>query len=286
MTLFQIIDFYFTVNCTEMTRDFDYPCCVTRSPFDVRDWKYHEKTMPLLAKAREFPLQFSWIPYLPSVRDQGNEGTCAAFSGATLKEAHEHKENTKLDKNVCMSPRFIYTYRENAPNEGMYLRDLMKILQKQGTCFEATLPYSAGSPLKPENVPTNAVDEGANFKVAHYAQVYSILDLKQALIEQGPCIAAFPVYNNGSQFWKPQSPTDSLKGGHAVTIVGYDDEKQGFHIRNSWGDDWAEDGYTWYPYIDFGMHWEIWSAIDDASLPIQPPEVEPTFKCGEGCVIC
>ena len=39
---------------------------------------------------------------------------------------------------------------------------------------------------------------------------------------------------------------DSFKGGHAMTIVGYNNE--GFIIRNSWGRNWNEDGYTTYFY--------------------------------------
>ena len=37
-------------------------------------------------------------------------------------------------------------------------------------------------------------------------------------------------------------------GGHAVCCVGYDDAKQMFLIRNSWGTDWGQAGYFWMPY--------------------------------------
>jgi C1A family cysteine protease len=37
-------------------------------------------------------------------------------------------------------------------------------------------------------------------------------------------------------------------GGHAVVGVGYDDAKQWFVVRNSWGDGWGMKGYFTLPY--------------------------------------
>src|SRR5476649_1810694 len=35
---------------------------------------------------------------------------------------------------------------------------------------------------------------------------------------------------------------------HAVVIVGWDDARSAWHVRNSWGPDWGEDGYIWMRY--------------------------------------
>merc|ERR1712146_434676 len=45
----------------------------------------------------------------------------------------------------------------------------------------------------------------------------------------------------------PQDDDECL-GGHAVCCVGYDDEKQVFIVRNSWGDEWGDGGYFYMPY--------------------------------------
>ena len=37
-------------------------------------------------------------------------------------------------------------------------------------------------------------------------------------------------------------------GGHAVMAVGYDDNKQTFLIRNSWGPKWGKKGCFTIPY--------------------------------------
>lgn len=38
------------------------------------------------------------------------------------------------------------------------------------------------------------------------------------------------------------------EGWHAVVITGYDDSKQAFKIKNSWGEGWGDEGYGWLPY--------------------------------------
>ena len=43
-------------------------------------------------------------------------------------------------------------------------------------------------------------------------------------------------------------PGDSVEGGHAVMCVGYDDKKQLFIVRNSWGTSWGDKGYFYMPY--------------------------------------
>ena len=41
---------------------------------------------------------------------------------------------------------------------------------------------------------------------------------------------------------------ESSLGGHAVMAVGYDNEKQVFIVRNSWGLGWGDKGYFYMPY--------------------------------------
>jgi len=41
---------------------------------------------------------------------------------------------------------------------------------------------------------------------------------------------------------------DLLGDGHAVAIVGYDDERGAMLIRNSWGPGWGYRGHAWLGY--------------------------------------
>lgn len=269
---------------------------VKRSPPDARDWKYLDKAKPTLLREAGLPAAVDYREYLNRVRSQGTEGTCAAFSAAVLKEVQEARENPagfKGNKDFYMSPRFVYTLRDNHAVDGMYPRDVMRILSNYGVCFESTLPYKAGQPLKVADLTQEQYAEAANFKIAGYAIVSSVEEAKTALAEKGPLLAAFPVWNTNAEFWK-QGAGNAFKGGHAVCIVGYDDNKDGqgngaFLIRNSWGTNWAEGGYTSWRYSDWGQHWEVWSAVDAVSDPkVVPPVVDEGGGCckgGGGCVV-
>jgi C1A family cysteine protease len=47
------------------------------------------------------------------------------------------------------------------------------------------------------------------------------------------------------------SPDEIRLGGHALLAVGYNDEKQHFIVRNSWGEEFGDKGYCYIPYEFF-----------------------------------
>ena len=76
-------------------------------------------------------------------------------------------------------------------------------------------------------------------------------------------MVAFPVWSLDNDFWKKKKKTGYPHGGHCVSFVGYNETA--FIYRNSWGDEYGDKGYWYYPYSDWGSHWEIWTSIDDES---------------------
>ena len=101
--------------------------------------------------------------------------------------------------------------------------------------------------------------------------------LKFALYKNGPCLIGVPVWNFGPEMWKRNNGDVNSYGGHAMTVVGYNDDEEHFIIRNSWGERWGDKGYGYYKYKDWGCHWEIWSTIDDTTDidNIEPEIPEP-----------
>ena len=80
--------------------------------------------------------------------------------------------------------------------------------------------------------------------------------IKLAIANNNPVITGMRVkddfgdLNKGNQ---PYAATQGDSGGHAVTVIGYNDSKYGgaFRVLNSYGYDWGDDGYFWITYKEF-----------------------------------
>jgi len=248
-------------------KDFSqYKLGVIKSPEDKRDFVFSK-----IYKAIDLPRKTNNMNVMFPVRDQGSQGSCAAMSAAAMKEFQEIKD---VNIKEYLSPQFIYNLRDNQDTEGMTNRDLMKILQNKGVCFESTFPY--GTMKSPSS---KSLMEALSFRINNYARIYNLEELKQALYIKGPCIVAIPVYNYTDKLWY-ERPGDSFLGGHDMCAVDYDDDEQVIWIRNSWGNEFGLGGYTKMPYSEFGLAWEWWSSVDLETTypPIDPIEPEkPTF---------
>lgn len=269
-------------------------CAIEKAPEDLRD---HVVGSTVYSDEIQIPNYFDLRPKLMPVRNQGSTSQCAAFSSACIKEYHESLD---VGRKEYMSTEYIYTKRENQDSEGMHLRDVMKILQKSGTCLESSWKFRSPKPNESLDY-VNA--EARNHTISHYARCNSVHDLKKAIYVCGPCIGGLPVYDkrtNRDAFWRPESSDDKLVGYHAITFVGYN--KDEFIIRNSWGKSWSQDGYVEMPITDFHLAFDIYCCYDERSdknfeyikdrkdpkpTPVNPDnQVVPKKKKGCGCIIC
>ena len=63
------------------------------------------------------------------------------------------------------------------------------------------------------------------------------------------------------------STNDAGNDGHAVVIVGYDDDMSCYFIRNSWGEDWGNSGHGYLPYeFDIVQSWLFDSVTADGNV--------------------
>jgi hypothetical protein len=239
----------------------------TKSPDDTRD--YIMET--IIKYNKNLPESFSCVNKLKKIRNQGELGTCAAMTAACIKE---YQERLNINYKNYFSPMFIYNNRSNQNSEGMYGRDVMKILANKGICPEKDMKY--GTILKPADISNDIYIKSENFKIKAYAKINTIQCLKKSLFLFGPCYISFPCYNNSITMWKPNYRGQKTQGGHAMTVVGYN--KDGFIIRNSWGYWWGNKGYCTYEYSDFGHHWEIWALVDDETFYDDITDIK-TKKC-------
>ena len=78
------------------------------------------------------------------------------------------------------------------------------------------------------------------------------------------------------------TPDDTLSdwkhSGHAMLVVGYDDNIAGgaFRVLNSWGTDWADHGFIWIKYKDFTQ----WCVLGVQAFPDMQTPAPPGVKRG------
>ena len=89
-----------------------------------------------------------------------------------------------------------------------------------------------------------------------YQRLTPVLNQLRGCLASGyPFVFGFTVYESFESPAVAKSghapmpkPKEKSVGGHAVMGVGYDDAKQWFLIRNSWGPGWGLKGYFTLPY--------------------------------------
>jgi C1A family cysteine protease len=138
---------------------------------------------------------------------------------------------------------------------GASVADCLKVLYKTGAGHESIWAYDiAKFTVKP---PKQLYLDAAKYKVQKYEQVdnTNATLLKTALAAGKPIVFGFTVYESfeGADVAKtgvvPMPGKDeSVLGGHCVLLVGYDDSKKQWIVRNSWGTGWGQAGYCFFPY--------------------------------------
>jgi len=193
----------------------------------------------------------------PPVYDQGQLGSCTANAIAGAIQFDRMKQ--QLSEIFTPSRLFIY-YNERViehsvnSDSGAQIRDGIKSVNRQGDCPETEWPYAiARFKTKP---PRKCYADARKYKAVLYQRVTQTpSQLKGCLASGYPFIFGFSVYESFESTTVAKTghaplpkPGEPVIGGHAVVGVGYDDMKQWFIVRNSWGGKWGMNGYFTLPY--------------------------------------
>jgi C1A family cysteine protease len=217
---------------------------------------HRDKLYQAIAKApKRLPASVDLRELCSKVEDQGNLGSCTANA---LVGNLEFLEKQAGKRPINLSRLFVY-YNERAiegtvnEDAGAFIRDGIKTLVKNGVCPETEWRYLVRKFR--EEPPKACYDHAEKHQVLSYHRITTLREMKMCLAEGYPFVFGFTVYDafESAEVAKTgrldlPKPGESDVGGHAVMAVGYDEAKQRFLIRNSWGTDWGLDGYFTMPY--------------------------------------
>lgn len=180
------------------------------------------------------PKKYSYQKYLPDVLNQGDNPICVPCSLSAYLNWNENlKDGSRKDNKINYQE--IYKSK-TTEGDGMQIKEALGYLKHHGVSSKV-----------------------GNLKINGYAMIRNAYSLKAAIIMNGPCFGALPVYNESKEFWNKETDNQQLMGYHAISIVGYDEE--GFIIRNSWGKGFADKGYTKIKNENINKFIELWCVL-------------------------
>jgi len=222
-------------------------------------------------KFNDLPNKVDLRPYAPTAASQGKIGSCVGWSlgynALTIQQAIERGWYGKEEvTHNAMSALFLYNQIKLGDCfSGALMPTALEFLKIHGDCSARYFDYDVNDCHKQ---PTYELQQSAReYTIKDYMALFGsreepdikIFKLKQSLSENKPPVVAMLLrrnivhVNEQTDFvWEPEEGDTRFWGGHALTVVGYDDGKRAFEIMNSWGTRWGNEGFVWVKYKDMG----------------------------------
>ena len=212
------------------------------------------------------PAAVDFRSYAGPMKDQGQEGSC---TGHAFPSSMEWIFRKYFNKPVVLSPQFFYA--EELLADGDFPQDEgstgltgCNVAVTKGCCELSLYPYEAGNIVEPTPAQLqNALQYtmGAYHGITNSSTAISVLGDPVPW----PIAIGFTVYESFESDWAipgvmplPDVNNEEILGGHEVACTGGYDVgatptlrpagcPPAVLIQNSWGSDWALNGWFWMP---------------------------------------
>jgi len=245
------------------------------------------------------PEAVSLLKYAPDRSNQGQQGSCVAWSCAYASQTILTAAATGEDPNqIKFSPSYLYNQIRLDGCQGSYIQRAMEAMQKNGGVPLSQYPYNDQDC---EREPSSSQVQAGRANVIHgftrltngdNMNEISVRAIKEHLAKNAPVAIGMMVGQSfmqdmmGQELWQPSGGDASQMGmgGHAMSVIGYDDRKFGgaFQIMNSWGPEWGKDGVAWVRYGDFKQYVREAYGIDP--LPKRASVANIPLECTIGLI--
>lgn len=213
--------------------------------------------------------------YSHKARNQWQTGSCVGF--AVTSAEHNVKKRAFYnvdDRDILLSANYVYYNARllrgwQDRDSGSYIRDGLKVLQKNGACLDYNWPISKSIYKKPPNFVYKSKIKsykriGPNSNLSKEDLIYNLMYCIS--VEELPVIISAKLYENilketktlRSGFIRTPSKNE-LKNtklntyGHALYFDGYDYNKRIFTGMNSWSNRWGDNG-RFYLKFDYATN--------------------------------
>lgn len=203
----------------------------------------------------------------PPAENQGAQGSCVAWAtGYALKSYQESIESgiSPTTPSRQYSPAYLYNQYSPQSDNGMSIANALNTIVNQGICTLEDMPYNQYDYYTQPNdfqkkqasrkkawrystaethIDTIHVDSCNELSTPHDHYLEFVNDynwVRNKLANGQPVVIGFYTNDNPLAIHEP--------GGHAVCIVGYNDELQMFKYLNSSGIGWGDNGYGYMGY--------------------------------------
>lgn len=200
----------------------------------------------MYGKVTSIPPSVDWRKKgsVTAVKDQGQCGSCWAFSTIAAVEGINHIMTNKL---VSLSEQELVdcdTDQNQGCNGGLMELAFEFIKKKGGVTTEAKYPYQANDgtcDVSKESSPAVSIDGHENVPANHE-------DALLKAVAKQPVSVAIDAGSSDFQFYSEGVFTGECgtELNHGVAAVGYGTTLDGtkyWIVRNSWGPEWGEKGY-------------------------------------------
>lgn len=221
-------------------------------------------------RAGELARSTSLRPFAPFPQNQAGVNSCIGwamgYAAMSIQHAYQKGQtDVQLNTKEAFSAMFIYNQLKTGPCiADVRFQDGPRFLKTNGNCLhrEFDNPQTDCQRLPDEGLKQASKKNCIKDFVALYTpdtDVRTKVNRTRRSIAEGiPVVAGFKVPESFTRLkkenpiWKPsKSLSDPLIGGHAVTVVGYNDSTALFELMNSWGRTWGDDGFFYISYADF-----------------------------------
>jgi hypothetical protein len=249
------------------------------------------------ANRKALPEAVSLLRFAPQRGDQGQQGSCVAWSSAYAAQTILYSAATHEDPNqIKFSPSYLYNQIRLDGCQGSYIQRAMDAMTRNGGVPLNDYPYNDQDCEREPNM--QQIREGQQNRIHGFTRLTNDNEeinpraIKEHLAKDAPVVIGMMVGQSfmqdmmGQELWQPTQMDASQMGmgGHAMCVIGYDDRKFGgaFQIMNSWTPNWGKNGIAWVRYGDFKEYVREAYGIDP--LPKRSNVANIPLECAIGLV--